>query len=176
ATSLRVCIACASRRGASVGGDCLFTPVILLTRRHIAVSTSHGKHRFEWHATSLRCPDTSRRCDGARPQAQFGYESRARAPAYRRRWHTADHARADLTNVMSSRVLPPPAAGQRAKRGGKRLVCHEAAIELVAKEADQIDIRHFGGAADIVGLAETPLMIVNAIAGEADYKCFSNAC
>src|SRR6516164_2862015 len=37
ATSLSVCIACASRRRALVGGDCLFTPLILLTRPHIAV-------------------------------------------------------------------------------------------------------------------------------------------
>src|SRR5262249_13928189 len=117
ATSLRVCIACASRRRASVGGDCLFTPVILLTRRHIAVSTSHGKHRFACHATSLRCPDTSRRCDGARPQAQFGYESRARAPAYQVAYRRSCPGRSDeryeLTRAAAARSRTTCKAGRQ---------------------------------------------------------------
>jgi hypothetical protein len=57
------------------------------------------------------------------------------------------------------RYEPARAAAARGRTtweaGGERLICHEAAIELVAKQTGQINIRHFGVAADIVGPTET---------------------
>jgi len=51
------------------------------------------------------------------------------------------------------------AAGGGAARetGGERLVSREAAIEFVAEQTNQIDVRHFGAAADIVGLTQPPV-------------------
>src|SRR5579859_2183933 len=57
----------------------------------------------------------------------------------------------------SDQFARAPAVGSRTtwKPRGERLVRRETTIDLVAKQTNQIRIRHFGAAADIVGFAET---------------------
>ena len=53
-----------------------------------------------------------------------------------------------------------PAAGRWTtwKTAGERLVSGEAMIDRLAEQTDQIDIRQFGAAADIIGFAQTPAL------------------